>query len=47
MSVSPAKPLCDTAAELTFELDKVLSVFRAVLYRYVAAVGTNQLFSFK
>lgn len=47
MCVSPAKPLGSWATILAFELNKILSMFRAVLYWNVTTVWTNKLFLIK
>ncbi len=47
VSVPPAEPLRNAAAKLTFELNEILPVLRAVLYGYIATVWANQLLSFK
>lgn len=43
MSVTPAKPLCNTAAKLALEFDKVLSVLGTVLYWNITAARTYKL----
>jgi hypothetical protein len=47
MSISPAKPLSNATTKFTFELNEVFPMFWAIFDWYLAAVGTNQLFSFK
>ena len=47
VSISPTKPLSNTATEFAFELNKVFSVFGTVLDWYVTATRTDELFSFE
>jgi hypothetical protein len=47
MSIAPAEPLSNAAAEFAFELNEVFTVFCAVLNWYIAAFGTDELFSFE
>lgn len=41
MGVSPTEPLGSVAAEFTFELDEILTVFGTVLNRNLATVRAN------
>jgi len=47
MSVTPTKPLCNTTAKFTFKLNKVFTMFRAVLDRNVTTFRTYKLLWFK
>ena len=48
MCVSPTEPLCDTATELAFELDKISPVLLTILdsasYTYRRALSTDEFF---
>lgn len=43
VGIAPAEPLSNAAAELTFELDEVLSVFGTVLDWNIATIGADKL----
>lgn len=47
MSVPPTKPLGCWATKFTFKLNKVFSMFWAVLYWDLTTVRTNEFFRFK
>ena len=47
MSVSPAEPLSYAAAKLAFELDKVFTVFGAILNGDITASWTDKFLRFK
>lgn len=43
MSIAPTEPLSHITTELAFELDVFLTMLRAVLDGYLAAIGTDEL----
>jgi hypothetical protein len=45
VGIAPAEPLGDAAAELTFELDEIFSMFGAIFHWNFAAIGTDKLCS--
>ncbi len=47
MSISPAKPLSNTTTKFTFELNKIFTMFWAVLDWNITTIWAYQLFCFK
>lgn len=47
MSISPTKPLSCRTTKFAFELNKIFTMFRTILNRYLTTVWANKFLSFK